>query len=81
MEYVTTIKIGENFEEIIESFNDISLWNVSETFVDFRVEEEETERIQLNSLGPLESLYLYLFWNISKNLCHLQNVNSFSLSS
>ena len=38
MEYVTTIKIGENFEEIIESFNDNSLWNVSETFVDFRVE-------------------------------------------
>lgn len=61
MEYVTTIKIGENCEEIIESFNDNSLWNVSETFVDFRVEEEETERIQLNSLGPLESLYLYLF--------------------
>ena len=37
MEYVTTIKIGENFEEIIESFNDNSLWNVSETFVDIRV--------------------------------------------
>ena len=37
MEYVTTIKIGENFEEIIERFNDNSLWNVSETFVDIRV--------------------------------------------
>ena len=37
MEYVTTIKIGENFEEIIESFNDNSLWNVGERFVDIHV--------------------------------------------
>ena len=36
MEYVTTIKIGDNFEEIIESFNDNrDPWNVSETLEDW----------------------------------------------